>query len=169
MWGDWVTVAYEPCERADVYQCCYPWFDLYEENVPAVKLPVDGPLQKLKSVAEKEVEKRASGARDPSSGEQQKDCGYCTHQMATVTLVPCNHAFCDDCTEGVGACPTCSSRVLGKRVFAAPMMTPRNEDSLEVDKTDDRVVKLKRVAGTGVVLSFRNAADDVYPLTGGST
>ncbi len=142
-----------------------PWFDLYEENIPAVQLPTAGPLQQLKSVAEKEAEKRDSRGH---SG-QQEDCGYCTHQMATIALEPCNHFFCDGCSAGLSACPTCSCRVQGKRRFAAPMMVPGQEEHLGVDRLDARIAKLKRAAGTGVIVYFRNAEDDISPLTGGET
>jgi hypothetical protein len=138
-----------------------PWFDLYEEHVPAVKLPEDSALKNLKSVNELENEKRAK--RDLTA---QIPCGYCTHQLATVELVPCSHNFCDDCLERVTVCPAerCGMRITSRRNVAAAMATPGGEEKLGPGPNDPRVVKLKRIAGTGKLLCFDKKEDDVYKL-----
>jgi hypothetical protein len=63
-----------------------PWFNLYEEHAPAIRLATDSTLRNLKSVSEleKEKEKRAKG--DSSA---QVSCGLCARQLATVELDPC--------------------------------------------------------------------------------
>jgi hypothetical protein len=138
-----------------------PWFDLYEEHVPAVKLPEDSALKNLKSVNELEKEKRAKG-----DSTAQIPCGYCTHQLATVELVPCSHFFCDDCLEGVTVCPAerCGMRITSRRIVGAAMGAPGREEKLGLGPNDPRVVKLKRVAGTGRLICFEKEEDNVYGL-----
>jgi hypothetical protein len=141
-----------------------PWFNLYEEHVPAVKLPEDSALKSLKSVNELEKEKRAKG-----DSTAQIACGHCTHQLATVELVPCAHCFCDECLEGVTVCPAerCGMRITSRRIVGAAMAAPGGEDKLGLGPNDPRVVKLKRVAGTGNLICFEKKEDNVCQLCQG--
>jgi hypothetical protein len=156
-----LPVPSTPVDPKSYLDAGLPWFDLYEEHVPAVKLPGDSALKNLKSVSELENEKRAKG--DLTA---QIPCGYCTHQLATVELVPCAHSFCDDCLEGVTVCPAerCGMRITSRRNVAAAMATPGEEEKLGLGPNDPRVVKLRRLAGTGQLLCFEKKEDDVYKL-----
>ncbi|OCH84774.1 hypothetical protein OBBRIDRAFT_839456 [Obba rivulosa] len=107
-----------------------PWYAPYEEHVPhANNAAPGGALASVKSVAEMDKHRAQTG-----HGLTQAECGYCAYEMATVTLQPCGHAFCDGCLAGVGthACPSCRGFVTRRTQFAAAMPVAGNEEHLGV-------------------------------------
>jgi len=105
--------------------------------------------------------------RDRAEGGEPdiKSCEYCSYELATLQLSPCEHMFCDDCAN-TRLCPTCSVPVENRERFAAPMPVPGREDADGVDAVsltlgvvsltlDERIVKLQAGARAGKVHSFR--------------
>ncbi|TFK70050.1 ubiquitin-domain-containing protein [Pluteus cervinus] len=144
-----------------------PWFKLYEENAPNANNPsIGAALAGVKSVAM--IDRERTGAGQATSAQQ--GCGYCTYEMATLRLIPCGHVVCDDCTDGlsVNRCPACPKHVTSRQRFAAPMRLPGQEDGDGLDSfsMDERIVALKRVAGTNEIVSFKLREHDVSELCG---
>ncbi|TFK70051.1 hypothetical protein BDN72DRAFT_839485 [Pluteus cervinus] len=145
-----------------------PWFKMYEENLPgANNNTIGGALAAIKSVATIDRE-RAMASRDGSKLKQT--CGYCVYEMATLRLVPCGHVVCSDCADGLSQdrCPSCPVDVTSRQEFAARMRLPGHEDGGGVDplSMDERIVTLKRVAGTKEIISFRLREHDISGLCG---
>ncbi|TFK70071.1 hypothetical protein BDN72DRAFT_819341 [Pluteus cervinus] len=144
-----------------------PWFKMYEENVPTANNTLVGAaLAAVRSIAMIDRERTATG----QGATPQQSCGYCTYEMATLRLNPCGHVICDDCATGlsVNSCPACPVRVTSRQRFAAPMRLPGQEDGDGLDSLsmDERIVALKRVAGTSQIVSFKLREHDVSGLCG---
>ena len=156
----------------------YPWYALFEENVPVANnadASGTGTLAQVKSVAQIDKARRDAGFASTA----QEDCSYCSYQMATMCLSPCGHAVCDDCLAGIPehACPACSQRVSRRERFAAAMVAPGQEEADGIDlsagvtvdaQLDKRLVVLQRYKGTDTVVSFKEKKDDVSSLHGTS-
>jgi len=129
-----------------------PWFALYDEHIPAANnASSPTPLTDVRSIAQIDAARAATTGRKP-----QAQCGYCTYEMATQTLSPCGHVFCDDCSTTT-SCPKCRRSVTFRTRFAAAMVMPGKEDGDGVDalSLDERIVKLRAGAQSRTVYSFR--------------
>ncbi|TFK70048.1 hypothetical protein BDN72DRAFT_568256 [Pluteus cervinus] len=144
-----------------------PWFKMYEEEIPnANNTSIGAALAAVRSVAMIDRERAATG----QGASTQQSCGFCTYEMATLRLIPCGHVLCDDCADGlsVNRCPTCPTRVTSRQRFAAQMRLPGQEDGDGLDSLslDERIVALKRVAGTNEIISFKLHEHNVSGLCG---
>ncbi|KIK79448.1 hypothetical protein PAXRUDRAFT_834089 [Paxillus rubicundulus Ve08.2h10] len=140
-----------------------PWFTLYDEHIPSANNTSSRTvLTNLLSIAQIDAARAAT-----KGGETQEQCGYCTYEMATQTMSPCGHVFCDDCSTST-SCPKCRKRVTLRTRFAAAMPVPGNEDGDGVDalSLDERIVKLRAGAESGTVYSFRLKDHAVSALCG---
>ncbi|KAF8837956.1 hypothetical protein BDN67DRAFT_132714 [Paxillus ammoniavirescens] len=129
-----------------------PWFTLYDEHIPlANNTSLPTPLTDVRSIAQIDATRAST-----SGGDAQAECGYCAYEMATQTMSPCGHVFCDDCSTAT-SCPKCRRRVTLRTRFAAAMPMPGKEDGDGVDalSLDERIVKLQTGAELGTIYSFR--------------
>jgi hypothetical protein len=127
-----------------------PWYSLYDEHIPAAKDAMElSPLANVKSIGQM-MDGRTAGKAD------NKPCGYCSYELATLQLSPCGHPFCDDCAT-TRLCPSCGVLVAHRTRFAAPMPVPGREDGdgVEAMSLDERIIKLRAGAREGKVHSFR--------------
>lgn len=142
-----------------------PWYSLYDEMIPtATNAMVSSPLANVQSIGQMmavQVDHGAAGSPDSEA------CGYCSYELATLRLLPCGHPFCDDCAN-TGLCPSCAVPVVQRVWFAAPMPIPGREDDDGVDAVslDERIIKLRAVAGVGKLHSFRLKAHAVAEPSG---
>jgi hypothetical protein len=129
-----------------------PWFALYDEHIPlADNTSSPTPLTDVQSIAQIDAARASTGG-----GSLQAECGYCAYEMATQSMVPCGHEFCDACSTAT-ACPKCRRRVTGRTRFAAGMPMPGKEDGdgADVLSLDERIVKLRAGAASGAIYSFK--------------
>ncbi|KAF8546836.1 ubiquitin-domain-containing protein [Imleria badia] len=140
-----------------------PWFALYDEKIPlANNASSPTPLTDVQSIAQIDAARALT-----RQGSRQAECGYCEYEMATQSMLPCGHEFCDDCSTAT-ACPKCSRRVTGRTRFAAGMPMPGKEDEDGVDalSLDERIVKLQAGAASGTIYSFKLRDHAVSGLCG---
>ncbi|KIJ09948.1 hypothetical protein PAXINDRAFT_172288 [Paxillus involutus ATCC 200175] len=140
-----------------------PWFTLYDEHIPlANNTSSPTPLTDVRSIAQIDAARAST-----SGGDAQAECGYCAYEMATQTMSPCGHVFCDDCSTAT-SCPQCRRRVTLRTRFAAAMPMPGKEDGNGVDalSLDERIVKLRVGAEKGTVYSFRLKDHAISALCG---
>jgi len=140
-----------------------PWFTLYDEYIPlANNTSSPTPLTDVRSIAQIDVARAST-----SGGGAQAECGYCAYEMATQTMSPCGHVFCDDCSTAT-SCPQCRRQVTLRTRFAAAMLMPGKEDGDGVDalSLDERIVKLRAGAESGAVYSFRLKDHAISALCG---
>ena len=131
-----------------------PWFALYDEHIPLAdntSSPTPSSLTDVQSIAQIDAARASTGG-----GSRQAECGYCAYEMATQSMVPCGHEFCDACSTAT-ACPKCRRQVTGRMRFAAGMPMPGKEDGDGVDalSLDERIVKLRAGAASDTVYSFK--------------
>lgn len=142
-----------------------PWFTLYDEHIPkANNTSSPTPLTSVRSIAQVDQQHISNGEHSV-----QAECGYCAYEMATQRCSPCGHLFCDDCSE-TNACPLCRKPVNSRTRFAAGMRLPGKEDNdgVEALSLDERIVKLRDGAKSGVFVSFRLKEHEISPLSGES-
>ncbi|KAF8547915.1 ubiquitin-domain-containing protein [Imleria badia] len=140
-----------------------PWFTLYDEHVPlADNTSSPTPLTDVQSIAQIDAARAARGG-----GSLQAECGYCEYEMATQSMLPCGHEFCDACSTTT-VCPKCHGRVTGRTRFAVGMPMPGKEDGDGVDalSLDERIVKLRAGAASGMIYSFKLGDHAVSALCG---
>ncbi|KAF8551886.1 hypothetical protein OG21DRAFT_1512207 [Imleria badia] len=140
-----------------------PWFTLYDEHVPlANNTASPTPLADIQSIAQIDAARASTGG-----GSRQAECGYCEYEMATQSMLPCGHEFCDDCST-TALCPKCHGRVTGRTRFAAGMPMPGKEDGDGVDalSLDERIVKLRAGAASGTIYSFKLGDHAISGLCG---
>jgi len=89
----------------------------------------------LKRLANSAIRSPASRNQEHDAGQEdsgpgpaggsitQMECGYCVYEMATLRFLPCEHTFCDDCSN-VKACPSCGRLVMARTRFANSMSSP---------------------------------------------
>ena len=152
-----------PVTAQTYLQLGLPWFALYDEQIPlANNTSSPTPLTDVQSIAQIDAARASTGG-----GSRQAECGYCAYEMATQSMVPCGHEFCDDCSTAT-ACPKCCRRVTGRTRFAAGMPMPGKEDGDGVDglSLDERIVKLRAGAVWGAMYSFKLRDHAVSGLCG---
>ena len=152
-----------PVTAQTYLQLGLPWFALYDEQIPlANNTSSPTPLTDVQSIAQIDASRASTGG-----GSRQAECGYCAYEMATQSMVPCGHEFCDDCSTAT-ACPKCCRRVTGRMRFAAGMPMPGKEDGDGVDglSLDERIVKLRAGALSGAMYSFKLRDHAVSGLCG---
>ena len=140
-----------------------PWFALYDEHIPvANNTSSPTPLTDVQSIARIDAARASAG-----SGNRQVKCGYCAYEMATQSISPCGHTFCDDCSTAA-VCPKCHRRVIGRTRFAAAMPMPGQEAGEGVDalSLEEKMVKLQAGARSGTVYSFKLRDHAIYGLCG---
>ena len=145
-----------------------PWYELYDEHVPAANnssTSNPNPLNAVKSLG-------ALLARNFTSSNRKSkgvatDCVYCDYEFAVMTLRPCGHNVCEDCSI-VAKCPYCETVILGRDRFAASMGTMAAEHDMVVEagSVNERIVKLRLNSGTSKVVSFKDPRHYVSPLHG---
>ena len=143
----------------------YPWFELYDEHIPvANNTTTPTPLSNVLSVSQLAQQEKSTKGKS----SLDRKCTNCVYEMATISVGPCGHEFCEDCSSSVTRCPSCQQFISVRQRFAAPMPTAGREDydGVEAGSLDDRIVKLKYGASQGMVTSFRLRSDTVAPLTG---
>ncbi|KAF8550289.1 ubiquitin-domain-containing protein, partial [Imleria badia] len=140
-----------------------PWFALYDERIPlANNTSSPTPLTDVQSIAQIDTARASVGG-----SSRQAECGYCVYEMATQSMLPCGHEFCDDCSTATD-CPKCGRRVTGRTRFAAGMPMPGKEDGDGVDalSLDERIVKLRAGAPSGTIYSFKLRDHEISGLCG---
>ena len=149
---------------AQIYlQLGLPWYALYDEKIPlADNTSSPTPLTDVQSIAQIDASRASTGG-----GSRQAECGYCVYEMATQSMVPCGHEFCDACSTAT-ACPKCCRRVTGRMRFAAGMPMPGKEEGDGVDalSLDKRIVKLRAGAASCTFYSFKLRDHAVSGLCG---
>jgi hypothetical protein len=139
-----------PITTSTYLQHGLPWFELYDEHIPTANNTSSAtPLAGVRSIAQTDADRKAAGGSNTQAG-----CEYCAYEMATHRLSPCGHVFCDDCSTTT-ACPTCEKRFTSRERFAAPMPLPGKEDDdgVEAQSLDERIVKLRAGESSGTVIS----------------
>ena len=143
----------------------YPWFELYDEHIPvANNTTTPTPLSNVLSMSQLAQQEKSTKGKS----SLDRKCTNCVYETATISVGPCGHEFCEDCSSSVTGCPSCQQFISVRQRFAAPMPTAGREDDdgVEAGSLDDRIVKLKYGASQGMVTSFRLRSDTVAPLTG---
>ncbi|KAF8557542.1 hypothetical protein OG21DRAFT_1482209 [Imleria badia] len=129
-----------------------PWLALYDEHIPlADNTSSPTPLTDVQSIAQIDAARALT-----DRGNRQAKCGYCVYEMATQSMLPCGHEFCDNCSTPT-VCPKCRKQVTGRTPIAAGMHMPGQEDGDGGDalSLDERIVKLRAGAASGTVYSFK--------------
>jgi hypothetical protein len=135
-----------------------PWFSVYDEHMPmANSFTPPSALANVQSIGQIECQRLAG----------QPQCSYCQYQLATLKFSPCGHFFCNECANA-SKCPSCKTTVTNHLLIAAPMPMPGREDEDGVDAQffDKRVIKLQVGAALGKVYSFRLDEDEVTAPSG---
>lgn len=95
-------------------ECKLPWFELYDEHVPAAKSSAT--LAAVKSVGKLDKEKKVF---------DEQICPICQHRLMDTKLRPCGHDLCADCAGKLQQCPICRAKIMNSQPFAA--MTDEDE------------------------------------------
>lgn len=139
-----------------------PWFKVYDEHIPtASHAGTSGPLSNIRSVAQ--IMQAGEGGGPPVL-----ECAYCSYELATMTLSPCQHAVCEGCSS-VTVCPvsTCHQPIIHKSTFSAAMSAPGTDHDqvaepsvvigLTLQEKQAKLIAAKEENVSGVV-SFHSTA-----------
>ncbi|KDR73657.1 hypothetical protein GALMADRAFT_251438 [Galerina marginata CBS 339.88] len=151
-----------PVDAKTYLESGYPWFELYDEHIPvANNASKANPLSQVKSVGT-----LLRGPVTAGTKGLRRDCALCHYEMATLTLAPCGHYLCNDCSL-VSRCPSCERPIEDRISFAAPMSIDESNDGVEAGSLDERIIKLRYNAKRDRVITFMLKKDTVSPLTAG--
>ncbi|KAJ7756989.1 hypothetical protein B0H16DRAFT_1721456 [Mycena metata] len=92
----------------------YPWFALYEEDVPAIRSSGAGVFKKLRSIGRLVDTPRPSiPSGDVIDPQSPPDCPRHPARKATCVARPCAHPACSEChAESLGSkCKVCAQKV----------------------------------------------------------
>ncbi|KAF8552463.1 hypothetical protein OG21DRAFT_1486212 [Imleria badia] len=111
-----------------------PWLALYDKHLPLANNTFSPtPLTDVQSITQIDAAHASMG------GDSLSDCGYCVYEMATQSMLPCGHEFCDACSTATD-CPKCQ---------------PEDGDGVDALSLDERIVKLQAGAASGTMYSFK--------------
>ena len=137
----------------------FPWFDLYDEGVPAANnVTRDHVLANVKSLSTLLDERKASQHKTDA-------CSYCA-AAGMYEIQPCKHMLCEDCANGLPEkeCPQLCRSVTGRKL----VVLPESEAGWNSRSYEEHVVVLSRCAERGLVGSFKLPQDDVSVLSSDS-